>query len=71
MSAVCHADVPFLCDLQRAVTITGGYPYAEIADFLAQHVDLVPQALDTLRYVDCALLARRITADCLLSVGPP
>jgi cephalosporin-C deacetylase len=32
-------------------------------------VDLVPVALDTLRYVDCALLARRITADCLLSVG--
>ncbi|MGH3280791.1 MAG: acetylxylan esterase [Trebonia sp.] len=26
-------------------------------------------ALNTLRYVDCALLARRITADCLLSVG--
>jgi cephalosporin-C deacetylase len=66
---VCQADVPFLCDLQRAVTITGGYPYAEIADFLAQHTDLVAQALDTLRYVDCALLARRITADCLLSVG--
>ena len=44
-------------------------PYAEIAEFLAQHVGLVPVALETLRYVDCALLARRITADCLLSVG--
>jgi cephalosporin-C deacetylase len=32
-------------------------------------VDLIPAALDTLRYVDCALLARRITARCLLSVG--
>jgi len=30
---------------------------------------LIPAALDTLRYVDCALLARRITAQCLLSVG--
>ncbi len=67
--AVCHADMPFLCDIQRAVTLTGKMPYGEVAEFLAQHVDLVPAALDTLRFVDCALLARRITADCLLSVG--
>ena len=38
-------------------------------EFLAHNVDLIPAALDTLRYVDCALLARRITARCLLSVG--
>ncbi len=69
MVKVCHADVPFLCDIQRGVTVAGTAPYNEVADFLAQHVDLVPEALDTLRYVDCALLARRITADCLLSVG--
>ncbi len=67
--AVCHADVPFLCDISRAITLTGKMPYAEIAEFLAQQVDLVPAALDTLRYIDCALLARRITADCVLSVG--
>jgi cephalosporin-C deacetylase len=67
--AVCHSDVPFLCDITRAITLTGKMPYAEIAEFLAQQVDLVPAALDTLRYIDCALLARRITADCLLSVG--
>ena len=67
--AVCHADVPFLCDIARAVTLSPQMPYAEVAEFLAQHVDLVTVALDTLRYVDCALLARRITADCLLSAG--
>lgn len=66
---VCQADVPFLCDVQRAVTLSPVYPYKEIADFLARHSDLVPAALETLRYVDCALLARRITADCLFSVG--
>ncbi len=66
---VCHADVPFLCDIQRAVTLTPATPYAEIAQFLAHHVDLEERALETLRYIDCALLARRITADCLLSVG--
>ena len=61
--------MPFLCDIVRGVTLSPKMPYAEVAEFLAQHVDLVPAALDTLRYVDCALLARRITADCLLSVG--
>ena len=65
----CHADVPFLCDIQRAVTLTPAMPYAEVAEFLAQQVELEHVALDTLRYVDCALLARRITADCLVSVG--
>ena len=67
--AVCHADVPFLCDIQRAITLAPHAPYTEVPEFLAHQVDLVPAALDTLRYVDCALLARRITARCLLSVG--
>lgn len=66
---VCHADVPFLCDLQRAVGLTGEFPYREVANFLSQQVDLAERALDTLRYVDCALLARRIRATTLLSVG--
>jgi cephalosporin-C deacetylase len=67
--AVCHADVPFLCDIQRGITVAPEPPYTEIPEFLAHNVDLIPAALDTLRYVDCALLARRITARCLLSVG--
>ena len=67
--AVCHADVPFLCDIHRAITVAPHAPYTEVAEFLAHNVDLIPAALDTLRYVDCALLARRITARCLLSVG--
>jgi cephalosporin-C deacetylase len=65
----CHADIPFLCDIQRAVTLSPSMPYAEVAEFLAWQVDLESVAMDTLRYVDCALLARRITADCLVSVG--
>jgi cephalosporin-C deacetylase len=67
--AVCQADVPFLCDIQRGITLAPDAPYTEVAEFLAHNVDLIPAALDTLRYVDCALLARRITARCLLSVG--
>jgi cephalosporin-C deacetylase len=66
---VCHADVPFLCDIQRAITLAPHAPYTEIPEFLAENVDLIPRALDTLRYIDCALLARRITAATLVSVG--
>jgi cephalosporin-C deacetylase len=66
--AAAVADVPFLCDFARAITISPSDPYREIADFLGQQVDLVPAAMETLRYVDCALLARRITAECLISV---
>ncbi len=67
--AVCHADVPFLCDIQRAITLAPHSPYTEIPEFLAENVALIDIALNTLRYVDCALLARRISASCLLSVG--
>ena len=67
--AVCHADVPFLCDIQRAITLAPHAPYTEIPEFLAENVEFVAQALDTLRYIDCALLARRITAATLVSVG--
>jgi cephalosporin-C deacetylase len=67
--SVCHADVPFLCDIQHAITLAPCPPFTEIPEFLNENVDLIDAALDTLRYVDCALLARRITAECLLSVG--
>jgi cephalosporin-C deacetylase len=67
--AVCHADVPFLCDIQRAVTLAPHAPYTEISEFLAQNIGLVDATLNTLRYIDCALLARRITASTLVSVS--
>jgi cephalosporin-C deacetylase len=66
---VCHADLPFLCDIQRAITLAPDPPYTEIPEFLAESGALADRALDTLRYVDCALLARRITATTLVSVG--
>jgi len=28
--AVCHADVPFLCDIQRAITLAPRAPYTEV-----------------------------------------
>jgi cephalosporin-C deacetylase len=66
---VCHAEVPLLCDIQRAIAISPMVPYAVIADFLTRQPDLAEVARQTLRYVDCALLARRVSARCLLAVG--
>jgi cephalosporin-C deacetylase len=67
--SVCHSDTPFLCDIQRAITLAPHAPYTEVPEFLDRNVDLIDAALDTLRYVDCALLARRITAKTLMSVA--
>jgi cephalosporin-C deacetylase len=66
---VCHADMPFMCDIQRAITLAPHAPYTEIPEFLAENTDLIEPSLNTLRYVDCALLASRITATTLMSVG--
>jgi cephalosporin-C deacetylase-like acetyl esterase len=52
--AVCHADVPFLCDIQRGITLAPEAPYTEVPELLAHNVDLIQAAPDTLRYVDCA-----------------
>ena len=52
-----------------AATLAPEAPYTEVSEFLAHNVNLIPSALDTLRYVDCALLARRVTAKTLMSVA--
>jgi cephalosporin-C deacetylase len=66
---ICQAEVPMLCDFRRALAVSSKVPYREVAAFLARRPERAPTALNTLRYVDCALLARRITASCLLAVG--
>jgi cephalosporin-C deacetylase len=62
-------DVPFLCDIERAIGLVDTEPYAEVARYLAVHRDQVAVALETLRYVDVARLGRRATAPALFSVG--
>lgn len=66
---VCHADVPFLCDVVRAAQISTSRPYTEIAEYLRWHVDAVETVHATLAYFDLAVLADRIRASCLFSVG--
>ena len=37
---LCHADIPFLCDIERAITLAPDPPYTELAAYLALHTDL-------------------------------
>lgn len=62
-------NVPFLCNFERAIGLTGVLPYEEIVQYLAvkrDHIDLV---FDTLSYFDCVNFAKRISVPALFSVG--
>jgi cephalosporin-C deacetylase len=67
--AACAPDVPFLCDIERAVGLVDTEPYVEVARYLAIHRDRVSSALRTLQYIDVARLARRAIAPALFSVA--
>ena len=62
-------DVPFLCDIERAITITDELPYVELARYLGVHRDKVAETLATVRYVEGVHLARRARVPALFSVG--
>lgn len=63
------ADVPFLCNFERAVEITDDFPYQEIANYLRIHRDKVTNSFKTLSYFDCMNLVTMAKARALVSVG--
>ena len=63
------ADVPFLCDFPRAITIAPRDPYGEVARYLASHRDMVGTALATLNYFDVVNHVRNARANALISVA--
>jgi cephalosporin-C deacetylase len=67
--AAVVANVPFLCDVARAITITDAYPFREVADYLATHREKVDVALRTLGYIDGVTFARRGTAPARFSAA--
>jgi cephalosporin-C deacetylase len=67
--SLCHADVPFLSDIERALDVAVDYPYLELVSYLALHPELDAAARNTLRHVDNALLASRVRAHTLVAVG--
>jgi cephalosporin-C deacetylase len=62
-------DVPFLCDVRRAASLTAEEPYAEIARYCRTHRDRVDRVFATLAYFDGVNFARRGRASALFSVG--
>ena len=62
-------DVPFLCHFERSISLTDGYPYKEIANYLSVHRDKVSSVLDTLSYFDGVNFAKRAKAPALFSTG--
>jgi cephalosporin-C deacetylase len=66
---LCHADVPFLCDIERGMDVAFDPPYTELVTYLAIHPELDEAARLTLRHVDNALLASRIQAPTLVSAA--
>lgn len=62
-------EVPFLCNFERAVGMTGRDPYQEIVRYLAVHRDAAPTVFETLSYFDGVNFARRATAPALFSAA--
>lgn len=67
--AAAMPDVPFLSHFRRAVDLSPGDPYAEVARYLAAHRDRTKLAFTTLAHFDAAVLARRASAPALFSVA--
>jgi cephalosporin-C deacetylase len=68
-TAAVMVDVPFLCDVPRALEITDADPYAEIVRYLKVHRDQRERVLETLSYFDCVNLVRTARAPALFSVA--
>ncbi|MDE8587848.1 acetylxylan esterase [Arthrobacter sp. NQ4] len=63
------ADVPFLQDFPRGISLAQRGPYPEIATFLARHRDRPKQTFEVLNYFDGVHLASRSIAPALYSVA--
>lgn len=63
------ADLPFLCHVRRAVTLTDAFPYQELVAYLAVHRGAEETVFRTLSYVDGVNMARRVTVPTMVSVA--
>ena len=62
-------DVPYLCNFQRAVTITDELPYYEISRYLRVHRDKADKLFNTLAYFDGMHFAARADAPAFFSTA--
>jgi cephalosporin-C deacetylase len=63
------AEVPFLCHYRRAVEVSNSNPYQEIAVYCHRYPDREEAVFKTLAYHDNFVLAQRIKAAILMTVG--
>jgi cephalosporin-C deacetylase len=66
--AAVAADAPMLCDLRRSVT-KGGWPYSEIARYLAANPGRENGVWRTLDYFDVMNFAPKVKSPALISLG--
>lgn len=66
---VVTADVPFLSNFRRAVSLLDTMPYAEITGYLKVHRGSENEVFRVLDYFDVSNHARRIKARAMVSVG--
>jgi cephalosporin-C deacetylase len=66
--AAVVANVPFLTDFQRSMTMCGA-PYRDLVTYMEQHPFSRDSVINTVRYFDTASLAGRITAPVIVSAG--
>jgi cephalosporin-C deacetylase len=62
-------DVPFLCNMRRAVSVTDSNPYGELVRYLHTHRDQVEHVFGVLSYFDGVAMAARATGAGLFSVA--
>ena len=67
--AAVMADVPFLCNFKRAVSITDAFPYNEITHFCKINRDKEERVFKTLSYFDALNFVCCANAPALFSVG--
>ncbi|MGJ8584056.1 MAG: acetylxylan esterase [Marinosulfonomonas sp.] len=67
--ACAMPDVPFLCDMPRAIGLAPRDPYGEVARYLAIHHDHEEMVLKTLSYFDGVNFAKRAKMPSLFSVA--
>jgi cephalosporin-C deacetylase len=62
-------DVPFLCDISRAVGLTDGHSYGEIVQYLSVHRESDQQVFQVLSYFDGVNFAKRASIPALFSAA--
>lgn len=62
-------DVPFLCNIERAIRLTPEPPFTEITQYLSIHRGQEDNVLEVLSYFDGVNFAKRLTCPLLMSVA--